>query len=179
MAEYNTPVTAHAFRIGAIIALVTIILMVLTYVLDATNTPAVGYLNWLVILAGLAWAGYAFRRDKLDGYISYNKSFTVIFQTGLFYGLIMMVYTAIHYSLVDPAALNEMTRYALEQNLEARPDMTQEQLNMSRSFMENYIYTWWGMALSQLLNGVLWAVIGGLIISLVLKKEHPNPSPFK
>lgn len=178
MAEYNTPVTGHAARMSAWIAGAIILLMILSYVFNASNTSIVGYINWGIILVGLIYSGYSFRRDKLDGYMSFNKSFTVIFQTGLFYGVILSVYAVLHYTVVEPGALQEMTRTALEQSRESRPNMTQEQLEMSRDLMNNYFYTWWGMSIAKIINGIIWGVIGGLLISLFLKKERPSPSPF-
>ncbi|MFW6226896.1 MAG: DUF4199 domain-containing protein [Bacteroidota bacterium] len=179
MAEYKTPVTGHAFRYAGILSAAAIFLLIITYVFDATNSMVIGILNWIIMLAGFSYSGYKFRQEKLDGYISYGKSFAVIFQTGLLFGLITMVYVFIHYSMIDPGALNEMLHYQLEKTIEARPSLTQEELDAIKNWQKEFILTWWGLGISQFISGVFWGLIVGLIASLVLKKEHPNASPFK
>jgi hypothetical protein len=81
--------------------------------------------------------------------------------------------------VITPETLPELVRIALEAIIERRPSTTQEELDMQRSFLENYTFTWWGLGLSQLLKGTFWGLILGLIYSLIIQKDSPNASPFK
>lgn len=179
MAEYKTPVTGHAFRYAAIIAGIHILLMILVYLFSLLEASWPTYLSWAVLFVGFYITGHKFRQDKLDGFISYGKSFRVIFQTGLYFGLIMMVYTFVHFAVITPESLPELVRIALEAIIERRPSTTQEELDLQRSILENYNFTWWGLGLSQLLKGLFWGLILGLIYSLIIQKDSPNASPFK
>ncbi|MGM0612557.1 MAG: DUF4199 domain-containing protein [Bacteroidota bacterium] len=178
MADKKTSLSNHAFRYGLYIAAASAVLLIISFVLDLTNSRGIGILSWLVVLIGLFYSGFKYREDALGGFISYGKAFRVIFQTGLFYGLIMTAYTMLHYTVIDPGAIQEMIQYSLEKTVEASPSMNQEQLDALRSFQENFTFTWWGLSISQLFSGLFWGVIGGLLLALIIKKEEANPSPF-
>ncbi|MFO8054746.1 MAG: DUF4199 domain-containing protein [Bacteroidales bacterium] len=178
MPEYKTPVSRHAFKYGAYIFVLIAFLLLLSFLLDQTTSALNTYVAYGVILLGLFYSAYAFREQKLQGYISYGKAFRVIFQTALFYGLLIMGYTFFHYSVVAPDLLQDFLVLQLEQMAEENPDMRQEEFDGLRFFFKNFVYTWWGLGITKLINGLLWGLFGGLIISMIVKKEHPETSPF-
>ncbi|MFW6019313.1 MAG: DUF4199 domain-containing protein [Bacteroidales bacterium] len=178
MAEKKTSLSAHAFQYALYIAGASVILMIISFALDLTNSRGIGILSWLIVLIGLFYSGFKYRDGVLNGYISFGRAFKVIFQTGLFYGLIMTAYSMLHYTVIDPGAIQEMIQYSLEKAVEASPSMTQQQLDAIRSLQENVTFTWWGISISQFFSGLFWGVIGGLLLSLIIKKEEANPSPF-
>lgn len=178
MAENKNSLSGHAFQYGLYIAIASAILLIISFLFDLTNSQAIGILSWLVILVGLLYSGFKYRNEAMNGYISYGKSFKVIFQTGLFYGILMTAYTMLHYAVIDPGATQEMIQKSLEQSVEQSPSMSQEQLDMMRNFQKNVTFTWWGLGISQFISGLFWGVFGGLLLSLLVKKEENNPSPF-
>ncbi|MFO8087592.1 MAG: DUF4199 domain-containing protein [Bacteroidales bacterium] len=170
--------TSHTFRYALYISGVSIAIMLISFVFDLTGNNVLGVFNWIAILALLHMSAFRYREDFLGGYISFGKSFSVIFQTAIFYGLIMMFYSMIHYQLIDPGALDEMMQIAQKKLIEAG-GITQAQLDAIVKFQKNVTYTYWGVGIGEFLSGLFWGLIAGLLLSLINQKDDPNRSPFK
>lgn len=177
MTNKNTSNVAHAFRYGLYITAASIVLMLISYIFGLVNNGFIGVLSWIVILVGLFLSAYKFREEKLNGFISYGSAFSVIFLTGLFYGILMAPYIMLHFGLIAPEVLDQMM-YEVQKQIADTGQVTQEQFDALRTYQENFTYTWWGMGIGKFLGGLLWGVIGGLLLSLIIKKENPNRSPF-
>ncbi|MCF8331244.1 MAG: DUF4199 domain-containing protein [Bacteroidales bacterium] len=144
MTNNNTTSIDHPFRYGLYISAASIILMLITYIFNQYNSLFFGVLGWLVILIGLFISAYKFREEKLNGFISYGTSFRIIFLTALFFGLIMTVYTMLHFGVMDPEGLDQMM-YEEQKKLAESGKITQEQFDSLKNIQENITFTWWGM----------------------------------
>lgn len=174
----TTSKTSHTFRYALYISGVSIAIMLISFFFDLTDNNVLGVFNWIAILALLHMSVFRYREDFLHGYISFGKSFSVIFQTAVFYGLIMMFYAMIHYQLIDPGALDEMMKSAQKAIIETG-GVTQSQLDAIVKFQENVTFTYWGVGIGRFFSGLFWGLIAGLLLSLIIQKEDPNRSPFK
>lgn len=178
MAEYKTPVTGHAFRYAAIIAGLSFLLLLVKFLFDMLENNWLDYISIVVFLVGFYLVGHKFRQDKLDGYISYGKSFRVIFKAGLFFGLIMMFANGLLFAFLSEDTIQELIRIDLHNFVEKRPSATQQEVDFQRTILE-FSYTWWGQGISNFLGGIFGGLFLGLIYSLIIQKDSPNASPFK
>lgn len=158
---------------GAMLGLALVIYSVILWMFGLTFSKPLGYLSYLLIIAGLYLGIRAFRDQESGGFISYGRALGVGTMIGLFAGVITGFFTFIMFKFMDPELVDKAILMA-EEALYKR-GMTEDQIEMAikaqKMFMKPVIF-----AISSILGSVFMSFIFSLIISIFLKKEE---SPFK
>ena len=173
MEEKNVPIFKTWLNYGLITAVILIVFELVFYVLDLPRESYIKLISYLVFIGGIIWAAKSYRDIHADGLISYGKSFTIGFMTGLLASLIVAIYTFVFLKYFDvtiiPEALEQAELKMLE-NQNLTDDQIDQALAITKRFMTPAM-----MALVALLWNTLIVAIISLIASIFIKKED---TPF-
>lgn len=170
MENQNPSVVKAALKYGALIAGLLILLAVIQYKFRANDNAALGWLEMLVIIGGLYWSMKVYREHHLGGFMEFGQGVGYGTLASLFGGSIKSIYDYIFFKYIDPSFLEEIKNTAYDKLMQS--GSSDAELNMMEKIYE-MAYTPGIM----LIGGILSAVLGGVIISLILaatlKKSKP------
>jgi len=162
-------------KYGLITAAAGIVISMITYLLglDKTSTGEyIGYLNIIVMIAGMIMAVKEKRENELGGFIEFGQAFSTATMTVLIAAAITSVYTYLYVSVINPG-FREYTMQKQIEKMEAK-GMAQEQIDVAMSYTEKFM-TPTMMAIFTFLGGMVVGIILALIIAAIMKKSNPNP----
>jgi hypothetical protein len=152
---------------GLYIGVAIVLFSVILYVAGQTFNTVLGYLTYIIYIAGLVMAQIHYRNHTLNGEISYGNAVGIGVATMLFSGIVSTLYTIIIYK-VDPGLI-EQFKTIQEEALIAKglsEDQVEAAISMSMKFMSPGF-----MAIFGLVGSVLIGTILSLITSIFVKKQ--------
>ncbi len=171
MEENKASVGIVALGYGALLGIALIIFSLLLYILDLQQNKFLGYISFVIMLAGLWLAQLNYRKKYLGGFMPYSKAFVVGFLMVLFATILSAIYTFIFFKYIDPNAMAEAKQLA-EQSMLKR-GMTDQQIDQSMAIMAKFQtpmwYAIWGFLASLVIGTIL-----ALITSAFTRKEDMN-----
>ena len=171
--EENKPILKTWLNFGLITAAIVIVLDLVFYVLDVPRESYIRFIAFLVYIGGLIWAAKSYRDIHSGGLISYGKSFTVSFMTGLLAAFIVSIYSYVFFEFIDPSIITE-TMEAQENTWLDNPDYSDEQIDQMMAFAERTATsTIW--AIGAFIWTTIIVTLISLITSIFIKKEE---TPF-
>jgi hypothetical protein len=172
MEEINKPSQwQYAAKFGLLLGLALIVFSFILYAFDIDSQGKIGYVNYLILIAGLA-IGIINYRDKVNGgYISYGKSVGYGVQLALFSGIILSFYLFIFFSFIDPEFIGKMLIKIEDAYYDA--NMDEDQIETAMVMMKKF-YTPASLSIFSVLGNVLMGLIFSLILSIFLKKESSS-----
>ena len=161
---------------GLITGGVLILFSLILFLAGLHTSRNLGYLGYVILIAGLAWGTVEYRNKSLGGYISYGKAFMSCFMSGLYAGLILAIYMFVFVQYIHPGFIDEMLEISRQAIYDSNSNMTDEQveqaIEMSAKFMSPVMITIWTFVAYLFASAVL-----GLIISIFIKKEDKSAAP--
>lgn len=151
-----------AVNYGVLMALLSITLQVIAYVMDALiERPWWLSVGQMAITIGVVVMGIRAFKKENGNLLSFVQALKVGVGLSLVAGIILagFNYILIHY--IDPDMMPRAMEMARQQ-LEANPDLTQEQVEFSMSISEKFSSFWIMSAIS-----ILGALFFGFVISLI------------
>ena len=172
--EKNKNIWKNAMNGGLILGIALIIYSLLMYFLGLNLEKWVGYVSYLIIIAGLVYTTKQYRDDVLEGAITYGKALGYGTLVALFAGIISGVYSFIFYSYIDPEVINKILEMTEEQlvNKGMADEQIEQAINMQKKFMTPAM-----MSLMAVPGTAFIGFIISLFTSIFLKKEVEK-SPF-
>ena len=167
----------HTALYGLLIGLGLVLLEVVDTLLGfyAAN----GYFNLLkyaVAAGGIIWGALQFRNKEAEGFIPYGKVVSYGVLTGVFFGIITVIYTILLITVIDPSYVDRAQVLAAEQ-LYAAGTLTEQQIDQALEISAKMMRNPWLIFFS----GVFFAALEGLIISLIagifIRRNRPS-TPF-
>jgi hypothetical protein len=176
MEEKPKSSTSNALNYGLITGAVMIVYSLVLYLLNLHLNKYLGYISFLILVAGMAYGTIQFRNKVLNGFISYGKAYSSGFMIALFAGILGAIYSFIFYKFIAPDVVRELLDMVRQNIITKSPEMTDEQIeqamNMTAKFMTPPL-----MGIFFLLYCLIVAAIGALITSVFIKKEDKSVSP--
>jgi TM2 domain-containing membrane protein YozV len=179
--EQNTTSTLvnHGARWGAILAGVTIVLVMLLYAIDYTMMAGFTFII-IATLLGIGMVIYAGinYRNQVGGYLSFGKAYLHGLLVFAVAGLISTAFNFLLYFVIDPELANNMTEAIIsntERNMEnwgAPPDSIDQTIEKMREDMPQN-FTSLGF-IKGYFTGLIWYIILSLITGLIVKKNQPE-----
>ncbi len=165
----ETKVTTSVTK-GIIISLILIVFSLAVQFLNLTQNKAVGALQFVALLAGIIWSCTSYAK-QMNANVTFGNVFSHGFKVAAAIAAIMVVYTIISLTLINP----EMKEISLQQartQLEER-NMSDDQIDSALSITTKYFipFTVGGILLSFLIVGLIAALIG----AAVAKKNPQGP----
>ncbi len=156
---------------GLILGLLGIVWTLFLWFIDQSLNQTLGYVFFIVIIAGLVLGIRSYRDKYKNGFITYGHSLGAGVIIMLYYSIITAAFTFILYSYIDPGLTDKMLAMTEIKMLEkgVPESMIEQSLKMSAKFMAP-----WLMAISGIFGGVLMGTVLSLIVSIFTRKEG-NP----
>ncbi len=172
--ENKTTSKSIALNYGLILGFTTIIISVITYIIDMPlKTGWISGLLGIIVMIALTFLGIKKFKETNDGFLSLSEALKVGIGIALIGGIIASLYQLVFLSYIDPEYISRVQELQLEQAVENNPEMSDEQIQMMKDMGSKFSSPWISFAgalIGNLLFGFIFSLIGGLI----LKKTREN-----
>jgi len=158
---------------GLITGAAMIVFSLVMFLTDLYMNKAVNWIGYVFLIAGMIYGTLEFRKKQPGGFLTYGRAFSSCFWIGLFAGILATIYFYLFIQYIHPGFINELLEQTRANMLEARPNMSDEQVEqaveMSSKFMKPVTMTIWGLVTYAAMSAVI-----SLILAIFLKKEDPS-----
>jgi hypothetical protein len=162
----------HTMTWGAITGIILIVYSLVLYLAHQTYNQALGFLSYILLIAGIIIGSIAYRDKVLGGFISYKDAFVTGLLITIFAGILSSFFSFILIRYIDPSVVEQAMAQAEEKliNRGMSEDNIEMAMEKSREFMGSPV-----MVLIGLLSFAFIGTIISLITAFIVKKEA---SPF-
>ncbi|WP_397363136.1 DUF4199 domain-containing protein [Olleya sp. R77988] len=169
MENENAPVKPIALNHGLYYAIFSIAVVVILYALKMQQNLAIGIINVLGTVGIFVLAIIAYKKSN-DDQLTLGQAIKVGLATAAIGGLIVAIYTYIHYTYLQPEFIEAIREKALEDMYRQNPDLTSEQVESAQGMMN--IFTSAGfIGTVSIIGSLIYGLVVSLIAGLVLKSE--------
>lgn len=169
--ENKVSVWKANFNSGLILGLAGIVFSLVLWFMDQTLNRSLGYIWFVVLVAGLFYFIRAYRENYLKGFITYGQSLGAGVVIMLYYSIISAIFGYILFKFIDPGLVDKVLAMSEEAMIERGiPESAVEQ---GMKFQEKIMTPGIMNALS-IFNNMLFGTIIALIVSIFTRKEG-NP----
>jgi hypothetical protein len=172
MEENKVSVWKGVFSPGLLLGLILVLYSLLMYFTDQMFNKTLGYLVYLIYVAGAVLAIRSFRDKVRGGYLSYGGVVGAGAVIGLYTGIITGVYTYFLYAVIDPDLIAKTLEHTKQLLLDK--GLSDEQVEMSIKGSTMFMKPWL-MGLSAIVNSVFMLTVVSLIAGIFMKREPENP----
>jgi len=156
---------------GLIISLALIVFAVVTYLANQLENKALGYLQYVILFAGIVWACISYANEK-DNYVTFGNVFGHGFKTTAFVSAVMAVYVLLAFKVLFPELMDkslEIARAEMEKNSALSEDDIDKGMDISRQYMTPIVVA------STLFGLMFFGTIFSLIGAAIAKKKPVTP----
>jgi len=174
MENQEASIKKIALNYGVLLALLSIVLQVISFVLDAhIDRPW-----WLTVLQlgisiGVIFMALKAYKEGSAGYLTLGQALKTGIAVSLIAGIISVIFNYFFVNYIDPDFIQKAMDFSQEQMLEQNPNMSQDQIdmamNMSAKFMTPLV-----MAAFALIGSLFFGFIISLVMGLIMKKNPPQ-----
>ncbi len=172
--ENSPSIKSIAYTYGLALALYSILILVVVYVLNIDPESTINYvistLNIIVTVVIFTIALKTYKKSN-SGFISLSEALKTGMAVAVIAGLLSGIYAYIHYSYVFPEFLDIMAEQQKMGMIETG-QMSDEQIEQSMEMM-SITRTPFFMATITLLMNIFFGFIISLIVGLIIKKKNP------
>jgi hypothetical protein len=154
-----------AIMLGFVLIIYTLIL----YFLDQSFNRKLGWISFIIIIAGVVYGIKVFRDDSRAGILSYGQGVGAGTVISLYAGVIMAVFGIILYTVIDPDLINKLYTFMEEQMIN-QGRLSEAMIEQQMGFMKK-LMTPVTVNLFAILNYVFYGVLVSLVASIFLKRE--------
>ncbi|WP_422361527.1 DUF4199 domain-containing protein [Reichenbachiella sp.] len=172
--------SSEAIKGGLIVGLISIIIGMITYVIDVSYMASLTYffLSFALSLFLYSYIGKKYRNDHMEGYISFGDAFKFLFIAGLIGAMLNGVFSIVLFNIIDPELPEILTEHVLEnteslmETFGAPAEDIDRELEKVEKDMDGKFST--GGILKDSWAWPLGAAIIGLICGAIIKKKRPE-----
>lgn len=168
--ETLPPINPPAIKMALMIAGMTIAYTLILYLTNQSENSALGWISYLLVVAGLVLATKNYRDIDSKGFITFKRAFAFCFRIILFASIISAIYNYFHFAFIAPDFIENVASKAEEQLLNNPNDMTEEQIEYALSWQKAFM-TPTVFAISGLFASLFMGTIASLVVSSIMKKE--------
>ena len=110
--EENRSIWKETFKYGVILGLISVVMSVLTYMLDLMNAKWIMLPTLLLTIIVLVLLLRSYRDQYNHGFISYGKSVGAGFIMNVYATVIAAIYIYLLYTLIDPGLIDKQLAFA-------------------------------------------------------------------
>ncbi|GAF03831.1 DUF4199 domain-containing protein [Saccharicrinis fermentans] len=153
--------SSTVYTYGLYLGIASILFSLLTYYSGMLGDKYFGYLGFVITIIFIFLGLKSYKEKENDGVMKYGQGVSLGVLITLVGGFLSSAFTYVFFTFIDPAKHQELLSIAQEQQLQAGvPEAQLEQIEGVMNVMMSPI--------SLALLGIVGAVIGGLIISLII-----------
>lgn len=174
METQSTSLKKIALNYGVLLALLSIVLQVISYVLDV-HIDRPWWLTVLQLLISVSVIVYGIKAFKTEntGFLTLSQALKTGLAISLVAGIIAVVFNYIFMNFIDPDFIQKTLDFSREQMIENYPDMSQEQIESSLEISAKFM-TPWIMSAFAIIATLFFGFIISLFAGLVMKKNPPQ-----
>ena len=178
--EESKSMQSSVIKYSLIIALISIILSVLVYVVDESILTKwwYGLLSLLIAFGLYLYAGFGYRKE-VGGFLEFKKAFLFIFLVAIVAGLVNLGWSLVQFNVIDTELGSRLQRQVIEntENMMESFGAPEEQIEEQIEKLEAEDMFATGKLLQQ---GLIFTVVGGAIFGLIIgaiikKKKEAEP----
>jgi hypothetical protein len=158
----------HTMTYGAITGLVLIVYSLILYLTNQTYNPVLGWIAYIILIAGILIGSFSYRNKVLGGFISYGNAFQTGLLITIFAGILSSFFSFILARFIDPGIVEQAISMTEEKLLQS--GLSEDQIELAVERSRKYI----GSPVSVLLGMFFFTLIGtvlSLITAAIIKKE--------
>ena len=170
--ETSVSTTNAGVKFGLYTGIASIIISLILYLAglsDPVDPNPISYVAWLVPVIGVV-LGIKYYKDSNEGLLSYGQALGAGTVTALVAGIIGAVYTFIFFEYIDPGMIDAIRENAKTEAFK-NPNMTEEQWNQAKGFMETFTSPT-VMSIIAIIFNVIVGFITSLIAGAVMKNDQ-------
>lgn len=174
METHSASVKKIAINYGLFLALATISLSVVIYVLGMhlQQNWWQGLLNFAFMVIAIVYGLKAFKKEG-DGFLTLGDALKTGLAISLIAGIIGTIFTYLFMTVIEPDFAVKMLDVARENMIEQNPEMTQEQMDMALKMSAKFM-TPWVMVAFGLIMALFFGFIISLVAGLIMKVNRPE-----
>jgi hypothetical protein len=173
MEEKQNSLGLHTLIYGVCTGIGLIIFTLFMYVANLYMNQTLGYLAFLILIAGMVYGSLQYRKVQLKGFMTYGQAFSANFLIGLFASLISIIFFFFYIKYINTGMLEELLAQ-VRTKMEAKSgSMSQEQMDQAMAMTEKFMKPVW-MVVWGFLGYAFWTAVFSLIIAIFIKKKDPN-----
>jgi hypothetical protein len=172
MEEKRPDLMKQTMTYGAIIGLVLVVYTVILYITGLTFNKGLGFIQYVILIAGLYLGTKAYRDKFLGGYISYGQALGFGVMIALFVGIISVFFQYLLMRFIDPGLVDKYM-LIMEEQFENSRFIPKDQIDLALEKSRQSMTAIWSIPV-----GVLVFTFFGFIISLITSavvKKDSNP----
>ncbi|MCK9205384.1 MAG: DUF4199 domain-containing protein [Bacteroidales bacterium] len=173
MEEKVRSTTVQGLYYGLITGIGLILLSLILYIAGLYMNKWLSSISYLILIGGVVYGTVDYRKNYLNGYMTYGKAFTLCFLIGLFAGLLAAIYTFLFAQFIHPGFVGEILEQSRQQMVTTSPNMSEEQIESALAMTAKFTSPVMMMVFGAITYAVLSAVLG-LVAAIFLKKEDPS-----
>jgi hypothetical protein len=173
MEEKPRSASMHAVNFGLLTGGAMIVYSLILYIANLYMNRPLGYVSFLILVGGMVWGTLVFRKQSLNGFMSYGKAFSTCFMIAIFAAILSAVYTYIFATFLHPGFSQEILEKSREELMNSGRQMTDEQIEQALSWTEKFttpvMLAIWGLISTAVISAII-----SLIAAIFLKKEDKS-----
>lgn len=155
--------------LGAVISLPMILMSVMAYVFDMSESKSFGWISTAVFIVTIVFVQRYYRINFYEGFVSYGKLLGGTILMLVFASIIMFIYTFMFYQFIAPEQIAQMLEMAKINMYEQ--ELSSSQISKSIDFMTNYVFTPIALSITSLFMTFIQGLLISLITSIFIKKN--------
>jgi len=174
METQTASVKKIALNYGLLLALSTIVLSVIVYVMGMTYDQPwwQTLLNFIIMTVCIVYGLKAFKNDN-EGFLSLVESLKTGLAIALVAGIIGSIFSYLFVTVIEPDFAVNMMEASRVKMLDQNPEMTEEQMEMALGITEKMMSPGILMAIG-IIASLFFGFIISLITGLIMKQNRPE-----
>ncbi len=164
----NAPMMPPASRHGFFLGFSLVVMQTIFYLADIKFDSGLGYISYLILIAGLYLSIRNYRDQLNGGFITYGRSVGYGVLVALMAGIISSVFVFVLYSYIDPSTIDKMLIEA-ETKMEEQ-NLPPEQFEMAMKINQQ-MFTPLVISIMSIIGYAFMGLVFSLVLSVFLKKE--------
>lgn len=163
-----------ALNYGVLLALLSIVLQVISYVLDA-HIDRPWWLSVLQLLISVSVIVYGIKSFKTEnaGFLTLGQALKTGVAISLIAGIIAVIFNYIFMNFIDPDFIEKTMQFSREQMIADNPNLTQQQIDNAMEISAKFMSPWI-MSAFAIIATLFFGFIISLVSGLIMKKEPPQ-----
>ncbi len=163
-----------ALNYGVLLALLSIALQVISFVLDAhIDRPWWLSVLQMIISVGIIVMGLKAYREANAGYLTIGQALKTGVAISLIAGIIAVIFNYFFMHYIDPDFIQKTLDFSQEQMIKNNPNMSQKDIDMAMTMSAKFMSPLW-MSAFALIGTLFFGFIIALIAGLIMKRNPPH-----
>ncbi len=163
-----------ALNYGVLLALLSIVLQVISYVLDVhIDRPWWLSVSQLVISVGVVVYGIKAFKIGNGGFLTLGQALKTGLAISLVAAIIGVIFNYFFMNYIDPDFVEKALEFSRQQMIEGNPNMTQEQVDTAMEMSAKFM-SFWMISAFAILGSLFFGFIISLIAGLIMKRTPPQ-----